>query len=218
MAIPSIGTDGVRETVISHMGTLEAVWNFRAGLNVAALNCLDARYQPILDGYTAMLSDHEQRLLTVNRELDRQYRAEHGGRTTREREAYMTQVYNYFALPPAKTYFCDAALQVAQSALQSPPEDLDAFALTNVQHLAMAFEQFYRDFEQYHVDVAVWDAQYAHYFQSDEAEQQSDILYAEAISEDFEESGGRVMLTAPANASQGVSEPVIQPIPADGGR
>jgi len=39
----------VRDTVNAHLNPLEAVWNFRAAWNVAALNCLDARYQPILD-------------------------------------------------------------------------------------------------------------------------------------------------------------------------
>lgn len=217
MPIPAIGPDGVRETVISHMNPLEAVWNFRAAWNVAALNCMDAGYEPILEGYKALLVNHEKRLGAVNRELDRQYRSEYGRDATREREAYLTQVYNYFALPPARTYFCDATLQIAREALQSPPEDIDAFALENIQRLASAFEQFYRDFEKYQVDVALWDAQYGPLF-APSGGQRSGVVYTNAAATDAAAEGAaRVQLNAPAGEPpRAVSEPVVQPLPPQG--
>lgn len=210
--LPAMGADGVRMTVISHMNPLEAVWNFRAAWNVAALNCQDARYQEVLDGYKLLLTNYERRLAAVNRELDQQYRREHGGQATRLREAYMTQVYNFFAMPPIQSYFCDATLQVARGALAAPPDDLDSFALANIQLLAGAFEQFYRDFEQYQVDVAVWDAEYGPLFQR--APVQAGVTYANAtVTEAGFDSSGRVQLSAPAASGEGVSQPVIQPLP-----
>jgi hypothetical protein len=212
--IPPRGGDGVRETVIARMNPLEAVWNFRAAWNVAALNCLDPRYEQVLDGYKLLLKDYEKRLTAVNRELDRQYRQQYGGQATRNREAYMTKVYNYFASPNAQSYFCAATLEVSREALAAPPEDLDAFALANIQRLAGAFEQFYRDFEKYQVDVAIWDAEYGPLFQRSTA---PSTLYANAgPTEAGFDSAGRVQLSAPAMSSEGVSQPVIQPLPAPG--
>jgi len=211
--IPAMGADGVRQTVVSRMNPLEAVWNFRAAWNVAALNCLDARYDEVLDGYKLLLGNYERRLAAVNRDLDRQYRTEHGGQATRMREAYMTQVYNYFALPPAKDYFCNATLEVARDILLAPPDDIDSFALTNIQRIASSFEQFYRDFEKYQVDAAVWDTQYGPLFQRAPA-QPVGATYANAtITGAGFENAGRVQLMAPAQGIEGVSPQVIQPMP-----
>ncbi len=101
MLVPAVGPDGVRNTVNARLNPLEAVWNFRSGWNVAALNCLDARYQPILDGYKTLLTEPFRSALTkVNTELDKQYRAEvraQGPRRSARARPIMTQVYNYFA-------------------------------------------------------------------------------------------------------------------------
>lgn len=212
MAIPQYGPDGVRQTVISHMSPLEAVWNFRSAWNVAALNCREDRYQQVLDGYGMLLQRYDRRLAAVNSELDRQYRSLHGSQATRQREAHMTAVYNYFAMPPAHGYFCEAALGVARDALLAPPADLDGFALEGIQRLASAFEQFYRDFEQYQVDVAVWDAQYAPLFH--QSQPQLGVTYANApVTEAGFDSAGRVQLSAPAQGVESVSRPVVQPLP-----
>jgi hypothetical protein len=192
------------------------VWNFRAAWNVAALNCQDARHGEVLDGYKLLLARYDKRLTAVNRELDRQYRTSHGGQATRQREAYMTQVYNYFALPPAQPYFCDAALQVSREALLAPPEDIDGFALANIQLLASSLEQFYRDFEQYQVDVAIWDAQYGSLFARPAAQITSPVYAQASSAQPGFDSSGRVQLSAPAANAASVSEPVVQPLPTQG--
>lgn len=213
--IPAMGEDGVRQTVIARMTPLEAVWNFRAAWNVAALNCVDTRYQEVLDGYKLLLANYDKRLTAVNRDLDRQYRKDHGGQATRLREAYMTQVYNYFATPNAQGYFCETALLVSREALAAPPAELDPFALDGIQRMAGAFEQFYRDFEKYQVDVAIWDAEYGSLFQRPQA--QVPVIYANAgATEAGFDSAGRVQLSAPAGPAEGVSQPVVQPLPAPG--
>jgi len=217
MQIPAVGEDGLRDTVIEHVNDLEAVWNFRSAWNVAALNCQDARYQPVLDGYGAFLKQHAKALTKVNRDLDSQYRGVYKSAATREREAYMTQVYNYYATPPAQRYFCEAALLVAQDAAQAPEVELTPFALANMRRFADAFEQFYRDFEQYKVDVAVWDAEYGYLYNQAPATQPNQIIYTNASATEFGFDGsGRVQLNAPVSEGQVVSEPVVQPLPAAG--
>jgi hypothetical protein len=50
------------------------------GWNVAALNCLDAEHQPILDGYGAFLRKYQRKLPATNTAIDAQFRREHGSR------------------------------------------------------------------------------------------------------------------------------------------
>ncbi|HSG35357.1 MAG TPA: hypothetical protein VLA37_12545, partial [Sphingomonadaceae bacterium] len=212
MAIPSVGIDGTRQTILSDLTPLEAVWSFRSGWNVAALNCLEARYQPILDGYRVLLDKHARRLSAINRELDRQYRVEYGPAATREREADMTQLYNYFAMPPAKRYLCDATLEISNTALYAAPEDLDAFALAHLPRMQAAFEQFYRDFEQFYVDVAAWDAKYAHLFAMPadtwRPPNPGIITYTNAAASGVTfDSDGRVQLAAPGEVPAATSQP-----------
>lgn len=213
--IPGIGADGTRLTVNHGLSSLESVWNYRSGMNVAALNCMDARYQPILENYRSLLTKHGKRLTKVNADLDKQYRTEHGRNATRAREAYMTSVYNYFALPPARSYFCDAALKISMEELQSPPADIDAHAVAALPRLEAAFGTFYHDLEQYRIAAAQWDAKYL------------PIMYpaeyaARTANMNFGTSGpnsGAVFTNAtygpaPAGTSApAVSQPVVQPTP-----
>ena len=207
MHVPTIGADGLRRTVNVHLTPLQVVWNLRAGWNVAALNCLAPRYKPILDGYKAFLKDNAKHLSSVNRQLDREYRKDFGLRATKMREEFMTQVYNYFALPPARSYFCGAALEMSEQALASPPGDIDAFAQAELPKLEGAFDQFYDDFDRYKVDVAAWDARYGKLY----GQQGNGMVYTSAVtSGDFEGDAG-VPLTAddssPSAAAQGAARP-----------
>jgi len=158
--IPARAADGGFMTVNQGLSSLEAVWNYRSGMNVAALNCMDPIYQPILENYRTLLTKHGKRLTKVNSDLDKQYRSEHGRNATKMREAHMTSVYNYFALPPARSYFCDAALKISQESLVTPPEDLDAHAIAALPKLEAAFGAFYHDLEEYRAAAAAWDAKY----------------------------------------------------------
>lgn len=207
MTIPQIGADGVRMTVNAHLNPLEAVWNFRSGWNVAALNCVEPRYQPILDGYKAFLGNNNKRLTAINKALDQQYRREHGSAATRTREAYMTQVYNYFALPPARNYFCEAALQVSNNALAAPPGDIDAFALTALPVFEGAFEQFFSDYERFKVAVAQWDAQYGAMYGASQG-----VVYVSATTDSSAYGGtGRVPLSAGLQGDGPVAGPAAEP-------
>ena len=158
--IPAVAYDGVRQTVNANLSTAQTTWNLRSGLNVAALNCLDPQFVPILDAYKLFLDRHEKQLAATNRALDREFRERYGADSQTVRDSYMTQVYNYFALPPAQDAFCAAALQLSQNYLLAPPEDLDAFAANALPLLDAAFLKFFTDFETYRVAAAAWDARY----------------------------------------------------------
>ncbi|MBO9499283.1 MAG: hypothetical protein J7496_03770 [Novosphingobium sp.] len=219
IVLPTVGPDGIRNTVNARLNPTEAVWNFRSGWNVAALNCLDARYQPILDGYKAMLKTNAKRLTKVNADLDKQYRTEYGAgvKAIRAREAYLTSVYNYFALPPAREYFCDAALQMSQEALQTPPKDIDSFAMAKLPTLEAAFEHFYQDMERWRIAVAAWDAKYAP-TTAYGAAPAGGAVYTNATYGPQPTAGAPLAPVVPQAAQQPVfsSQPVVQGPPASG--
>lgn len=206
----------MRRTVNAGIGPLETVWNFRSGWNVAALNCLEPEYQPILAAYKQFLSLHGDRLSEINRQLDRDYRKRLGSAATREREMYMTQVYNYFALPPAHDYLCEAALEISQQALLAPPTDADAFAMGALPRLEAAFERFYLDVEQYWADVTAWDAKYIRYGYAQDDGVRGPI-YLNAPIDVSQQADARIPLSAQAPAHS-VSEPVVQSLPGSESR
>ena len=232
MTIPQRGADGRRMTVNSNLEDNEMLWHFRSGWNVAALNCLDPQYQPILEGYRAFLDKHARLLATVNSAMDEEFRKRAGSRSDalRAREEHMTQVYNYFALPPARREFCNIALQVANESLGDPDHDPLMLARTGLNRVEVVFEDFYREYEKYRADAQAWDARYGERYGASQPGYVA--LYGAAghsVGSSLVElgapqvagevvdpaTGGRIPLVAAPQDT--VSTPVVQPVPVEGG-
>lgn len=162
MEIPTRGPDGRRVTVNSNLSEDQLVWNFRSAWNVAALNCLAPEYQPILDGYRAFLNGNVRPLKAVNDRIEKTYTSRFRARRDAmvARDGYTTQVYNFFALPPARAGFCRAALDVANRMLAAPRTDPASFARANFDVLLMPFDQFFNEYEAYQQASAQWDAKW----------------------------------------------------------
>lgn len=161
MTIPPLGPDGVRNTVNAHLSATQTLWNFRSAYNVAALNCLRPEHGEIVVGYRAFLKKHAKGLTAANRGVDAEFRAKHGAAFIRPREAYMTQVYNYFANPVTLRAFCDASLAMSRDVQLVAPAQLATFSATELPKIESVFEAFFRAYEQYRMDAANWDARYA---------------------------------------------------------
>ena len=160
MFIPTRDAAGVRPTVNAYLTPAQKVWNLRSAFNVAALNCVEPRHAGILPNYTAFLKTQAKGLSATNRALDAEFRAKYGATFRDARDIYMTQVYNYFALPPALPGFCDAALAISNETLALTPADLDLFATGALPRLEYVYDSFFGAFERYRIDVAMWDTQY----------------------------------------------------------
>lgn len=236
MAIPPIGIDGQRLTVNRGLSPDEQVWHFRSAWNVAALNCTAPRFQPITDAYGSYISTHGRALSRVNSRIDEVYRKNYSSKreAIRAREAKMTSVYNFFALPPARTDFCNAALSVAQFAQANPGYDPVQFAATNFGTLEAPFETFFLGYEQYQRDSAAWDARYGERYGASQpgyvavqaARGGAGPAVGSADPSGFSsqptsgttltdpETGARIPVVP---VEEGVeSTPIIQPIPTDG--
>ena len=159
--VPPLGLDGTRQNINTKIGPVQTVWNLRSAYNVAALDCLRPEHAEILVGYKRFLKIYKVGLLKANRGVDADYRKRFGTAFIRPREAYMTQVYNYYAFPPTLPNFCDAALAMARESMTLKPLGLTAFAQRYVPQFDLVYENFYRSYDQYKSDAAAWDAKYA---------------------------------------------------------
>jgi hypothetical protein len=160
LPIPLRQADGKRLTVNSNLSGTQTVWNVRSAYNVAALNCTKPQHAAILAGYSDFLKTHVKSLKKVNRDLDRKFKSEHGSKYVKAREAYQTQIYNFFSLPPVVPALCDAVLAMSQELPTVVPGQLEGFAPAALTKLDGVYQQFYITYDQYKADLAAWEERY----------------------------------------------------------
>jgi hypothetical protein len=99
-------------------------------------------------------------LKAANSKVDAEFKQRYGAKFIGPREEYMTSVYNHFALPPTLPDFCDAVLAVSRDAVTIKPVDLEAFAVRSLPNIEIVFDDFYRRYDAYRADLAIWQARY----------------------------------------------------------
>ena len=161
MTIPPVDATGNRHTVNTGISTPQAVWNLRSAYNVAALNCIEPQYTPILDGYKRFLKVYAKQLAAANKAIDASFGTQASGRAaTVARETYQTQVYNFFSLPPVDSGFCQAAMDVTTELQTVDPTQFEAYSFTGLAKMEAPFKSFFTAYEQYKADLAAWQARY----------------------------------------------------------
>lgn len=160
MRIPEVAEDGTRKTVNTNVSSAQAVWNFRSAFNVAALNCVEPEYATVLDGYKSFLKVHDKSLDKADADLKKNFNGAFGKSGTRERETYQTQVYNFFSVPPVKTTFCRAAMQIAIDLQAVPAGQLEGYAPQGLAKIEAPFMDFFNAYDQYRADLAAWQGKY----------------------------------------------------------
>lgn len=214
MSIPPLDLYGVRQTVNYHLSPAQTTWNLRAAFNVAALNCLDPKYEPIVVAYRSYLKTNAKKLTATTKLTDGEFRKKYGAGFRNEQDAYMTQVYNYFALPPALANFCDASLVMSQEVGQVVPAELDAFSARWLPQLESVYEQFYLSYQAYRIASAQWDIQYgAVYgaqqgFPQGQLQSQSPSLTLPPASAPAPAPSGSLSLPAPAPTAAATYGPI----------
>lgn len=160
LVIPAKLPSGVRQTVNAFITPAQTTWNLRSAFNVAALNCIKPGYESILTNYQTFLTRFRAPLAEANRAVTREFAARYGRQGRANEDAYLTRVYNYFALPPVSDAFCDRALAVSGQAVLVAPGELNNFAATALPSMEGVFEAFFVSYEQYQQDLAAWEAKY----------------------------------------------------------
>lgn len=147
--IPEPGADGRFTTINSGIGGEEALWHVRSALNVAALACR---------GDAATLRYYNQFLTQRKAVLASAYASEAGHLGGAALDRHMTQLYNFFAQPPAQAAFCRAAAREAAHIVSVPAGDLPAYAGGAIGRLEAPILAFYRAYDGYRHDLAAWKA------------------------------------------------------------
>ncbi|MES2496162.1 MAG: SPOR domain-containing protein [Pseudomonadota bacterium] len=151
LKLPEGDGQGGYRTVNAGISDTEAMWHLRSALNVAALSCDRTGKTGITANYNKMLGRQRKALATA-------YKAE-GSRfgSAGATDGHVTQVYNFFAQPPAQSRFCAAATTIAAEAAALPAETLAGFAPVALDRLVAPFTDFYRDYARYQVALAAWE-------------------------------------------------------------
>lgn len=160
LAYKPLGADGLRLSPNRNISPAQTVWNLRSGYNVAALNCRNPKHAEILVNYRNFLKLHAKTLRATNAKVDAEFRAKHGAGFVKHREKYMTEVYNHFAVPPVQPAFCDATLAMSHDAKKVKSANLTAFAVSALPSLEIVFDDFYKRYDQYRLDIAAWEAKW----------------------------------------------------------
>jgi hypothetical protein len=101
------------------------LWNLRAGLNVAALQCQFSPYLRTVDNYNGILAHHSGELADAYTTLNAYFKRVHGAKEGQKRfDDYTTSTYNNFSTLQAQYGFCQTAADIAKEALAQPKGQL----------------------------------------------------------------------------------------------
>lgn len=159
--LPARGADGVRVTPNRGLSREEAIWNFRAAINVAALNCQGPVWGVIAQNYNRLIVVHKARLAVANTAVDNEYRKRFAGQNAlRVRDTRTTELYNFFAAPPVREAYCNTSLRKSEEALGVPLTAFPEYAIGALGDIDAIFLNFYDAYEKYERDLAEWKLKY----------------------------------------------------------
>ena len=111
------------------------LWNLRAGLNVAALQCQFSPYLRAVDNYNGILAHHSRELASAYSTLERYFGRVHGRSGPRQFDQYSTQTYNNFSTLQAQLGFCQTAARISKEALGRRKGELHLVAAARMREL-----------------------------------------------------------------------------------
>jgi hypothetical protein len=98
------------------------LWNLRAGLNVAALQCQFSPYLRSVSNYNSILAHHNVELAAAYTALNGYFKRTQGSVPKGQKafDDYTTSTYNNFSTLQAQYGFCQTASNIAKEALTRP--------------------------------------------------------------------------------------------------
>lgn len=109
------------------------LWNMRAGLNVAALQCQFAPELMTVRNYNAILSQHGTELNAAYKAISGYFKRTGGKSWQTEFDQYTTRTYNGFSTLHAQLGFCETAGSIGREALSRPRGSLHLTAEQRMQ-------------------------------------------------------------------------------------
>lgn len=160
--LPARSVEGRFVTANSGVTGDRAFWQLKIALNVAAIGCRGAEESALVSAYNRIIKTHSRQIQSTEKTVIADL-----GKATRTngiaaRDRLSTQLFNYFAQPPAQRDFCSRATEVAQLVSSTPSAQVIAQAPEQLARLDQPFTDFYEAFAKYQVDAADWDVRYGH--------------------------------------------------------
>ncbi len=115
-----------------------AVWNLRAALNVAALQCQFSPFLATVKNYNDVLKQHDIDFDKAQATMLAHFKRYDGARSANSFDQYTTRTYNSLSTLDAQYSFCEAAATLGRLALTIPQGQLGATALTNYSTMRAA--------------------------------------------------------------------------------
>lgn len=115
-----------------------AVWNIRAALNVAALQCQFSPFLRTVKTYNSFLQAHSEELSRAQATLIGHFKRTDGAKAQTNFDMYTTRTYNSYSTLDAQYAFCNAAGIVGRRALAVPKGKLGEVALANYPEIRAA--------------------------------------------------------------------------------
>ncbi|WP_338426078.1 hypothetical protein [Sphingopyxis kveilinensis] len=159
--LPGRGIDGKFVTANSGVTGDRAFWQLKIGLNVAAIGCRGLEEATLVAAYNNIIKAHGKTIRSTEKTVIRDLGKETKTNGTAARDRLSTQLFNYFAQPPAQRAFCTRANEIAQLVSSAPSAQVVEQAPAHLLRLDEPFTEFYEAYAKYQADVAAWDAKYA---------------------------------------------------------
>lgn len=159
--LPGRGPDGRFVTANSNVMGDRAFWQMKIALNVAAIGCRGLEEATLVSNYNSIIKAHAKTIRSTEKSVISQLGKENKTNGVKERDRLSTQLFNYFAQPPAQRQFCARANEIAQLVATTPTAQVIDLADENLARLDQPFHDFYEAYAQYQRDVAEWDQKYA---------------------------------------------------------
>jgi hypothetical protein len=118
-----------------------AIWNVRAALNVAALQCQYSKYLATTPNYNAFLKHHAEEMSKAQAVLMAHFKRYDGAKATAAFDTYLTKTYNSYSTLDAQYQFCEAAGVIGREVLVIPKGKLGVEALRHTPQIRAAFSE-----------------------------------------------------------------------------
>jgi len=138
---PLVGLPLPGATAAEHRANL--LWNLRAGLNVAALQCQFSDYLRAVPNYNGLLAHHSVELAAAYTTLNNYFKRTQGAKGQKAFDDYSTITYNNWSTLQAQMIFCQTATNIAKSALATPKGQLMQLAQSRMRELRNALVPAY---------------------------------------------------------------------------
>ncbi|HWT44074.1 MAG TPA: hypothetical protein VN152_15610, partial [Sphingopyxis sp.] len=159
--LPGRAIDGHFVTANSNVTGDRAFWQLKIGLNVAAIGCRGLEETTLVSAYNNIIKAHSKVIKSTEKSVIAQLGKENRNNGIAPRDRLSTQLFNYFAQPPAQRAFCSRANEIAQVVSSTPSAQLVEQAPGHLARLDQPFHDFYEAYAKYQADVVAWDAKYA---------------------------------------------------------